>query len=94
MPHPRFVDLQRVEQIEHRAAPAGEVPAASWDIPSITFLKINKGQSFDYHPDLSKEAQAVFLIKTDGGIDRILASEDSNEDGMGFYFYRRLSLTL
>ena len=69
----------------------GEVPAASWDIPSITFLKINKGQSFDYHPDLSKEAQAVFLIKTEGGIDRILASEDSNEDGMGFYFYRRLS---
>ena len=37
----------------------GDVPAASWDIPSITFLKINKGQSFDYHPDLSKEAQAV-----------------------------------
>ena len=69
----------------------GEVPAASWDIPSITFLKINKGQSFDYHPDLSKEAQAAFFIKTEGGINRILASEDSNEDGMGFYFYRRLS---
>jgi hypothetical protein len=31
----------------------------------------------------------VFLIK--GGIDRILASEDGNEDGMVFYFYRRLS---
>ena len=38
----------------------GDVPAASWDILSITFLKINKGQCFDYHPDLSKEAQAVF----------------------------------
>ena len=68
-----------------------DVPAPSWDIPSITFLKINKGQCFDYHPDLSKEAQAVFLIKTEGGINRILASEDSNEDGMGFYFYRRIS---
>jgi hypothetical protein len=40
----------------------GDVPAASWDIPSITFLKINKGQCFDYHPDLSKEAQAAFLF--------------------------------
>jgi hypothetical protein len=69
----------------------GDVPAAAWDIPSITFLKINKGQCFDYHPDLSKEAQAAFFIKTEGGINRILPSEDSNEDGMGFYFYRRLS---
>jgi hypothetical protein len=68
----------------------GDVSAASWDIPSITFFKINKGQSFDYHPDLSKEAEAVFLIKTEGGINRIL-SEDSNEEGIGFYFYRRIS---
>ena len=68
-----------------------DVPAPSWDIPSITFLKINKGQCFDYHPDLSKEAQAAFFIKTEGGINRILLSEDGNEDGMGFYFYRRLS---
>jgi hypothetical protein len=64
----------------------GDVPAATWDIPSITFLKTNKGQSFDYQPDLSKEAQAAFFIKTEGGINRILPSEDSNEDGMGFYF--------
>jgi hypothetical protein len=61
----------------------GEVPAPSWDIPSITFLKINKGQCFDYHSDLSKEAQAVFLIKTEGGINRILASgQQRGRDGV------------
>jgi hypothetical protein len=41
--------------------------------------------------NLSKEAEAAFFIKTEGGINRILLSEDGNEDGMGFYFYRRLS---
>ena len=58
---------------------------------SFHHLKINQGQSFDWHPDLSKEAQAAFFIKTEGGINRIRLSEDGNEDGMGFYFYRRLS---
>jgi hypothetical protein len=67
-----------------------DVSAATWDIPSITFLEINKGQCLDCHPDLS-EAQAAFFIKREGGINRIPLSEDGNEDGMGFYFYRRLS---
>src|SRR5260370_10041132 len=58
----------------------GDVPAASSDIPSITFLKINKWQSFDYHPDFSKQAQTPFFIKTEGAIHRILLSEDANED--------------
>jgi hypothetical protein len=38
-----------------------------------------------------RRPQAAFFIKTEGGINRILLSEDGNEDGMGFYFYRRLS---
>ena len=36
----------------------GDVPAASWDIPSITFLKISKGQCFDYHPDARRPTGA------------------------------------
>lgn len=35
----------------------------------------------DCHPDLSKEAQVAFFIKTEGGINRIPLSEDGKRMG-------------
>ena len=62
----------------------GDVPAASWDIPSITFLKVNKGQCFDYHPDLSKEAQAAFSSKRREGSTASLRRRTATRTGWGF----------
>jgi hypothetical protein len=66
-----------------------ELPGA-WDVPFITVMKVNQGQAFEFHPDLYREVQTAFLIKTAGKkIEAVALSDDANEDGMCFCLQRR-----